>query len=146
MTVFLVVSGVFWMCGTRSQGPGAAPAAQRSAAQRSAARTNGLEAGEDGAILTPSRDRPSAPNVAPAANCMCSRLSKSGVWAADRPATEHDFPFVFHFHVDGEGSGLALVNLSVVERRYRAVLAVERSTSKIVVAAQLGFTPNALHT
>ena len=27
--VFLVVSGVFWVCGTRSRGPGAAPAAQR---------------------------------------------------------------------------------------------------------------------
>jgi YVTN family beta-propeller protein len=29
VTVFLVVSGVFWVCGTRSRGPGAAPAAQR---------------------------------------------------------------------------------------------------------------------
>jgi hypothetical protein len=29
VTVFLVVSGVFGACGTRSRGPGAAPAAQR---------------------------------------------------------------------------------------------------------------------
>jgi hypothetical protein len=44
VTVFLVVSGVFVACGTRSRG------SRRSAL--SAARTNGLEAGEDGAILT----------------------------------------------------------------------------------------------
>jgi hypothetical protein len=33
---------------------------------------------------------------------------------------------------------LALVDLSVVEQRYRAVLAVERGEPKIVVAAQFG--------
>ncbi len=33
---------------------------------------------------------------------------------------------------------MALVNLSVVEQRYRAVLAVERGEPKIVVAAQFG--------
>jgi hypothetical protein len=37
---------------------------------------------------------------------------------------------------------LALVNLSVVEQRYRAVLAVERGEPKIVVAAQWGAASN----
>jgi transposase InsO family protein len=44
------------------------------------------------------------------------------------------------------GSGLALVNLSVVEQRYRAVLAVERGEPKIVVAAQFGISRQTLHT
>jgi transposase len=49
--------------------------------------------------------------------------------------------------VDGDGgSGLALVNLSVVEQRYRAVLAVERGEPKIVVAAQFGVSRQTLHT
>jgi transposase InsO family protein len=41
---------------------------------------------------------------------------------------------------------LALVNLSVVEQRYRAVLAVERGESKMVVAAQFGVSRQTLHT
>ena len=44
------------------------------------------------------------------------------------------------------GSGLALVNLSVVEQRYRAVLAVERGEPKIVVVAQIGISRQTLHT
>jgi transposase InsO family protein len=49
--------------------------------------------------------------------------------------------------VDGDGgSGLALVDLSVVEQRYRAVLAVERGEPKIVVAAQFGVSRQTLHT
>ena len=49
--------------------------------------------------------------------------------------------------MDGErGSGLALVNLSVVEQRYRAVLAVERGEPKIVVAAQFGVSRQSLYT
>ncbi len=32
-TVFLVISGVFWVCGTRSRGSGAAPAAQAARIQ-----------------------------------------------------------------------------------------------------------------
>lgn len=49
--------------------------------------------------------------------------------------------------MDGDGgSGLALVNLSVVEQRYRAVLAVERGEPKIVVAAQFGVSRQTLHT
>jgi hypothetical protein len=35
---------------------------------------------------------------------------------------------------------LALVSLSVVEQRYRGVLAVERGEPKIVVAAQFGIS------
>jgi transposase InsO family protein len=41
---------------------------------------------------------------------------------------------------------LALVNLSVVEQRYRAVLAVERGEPKMVVAAQFGVSRQTLHT
>ena len=41
---------------------------------------------------------------------------------------------------------MALVNLSVVEQRYRAVLAVERGEPKIVVAAQFGVSRQTLHT
>ena len=41
---------------------------------------------------------------------------------------------------------MALVNLSVVEQRYRAVLAVERGEPKMVVAAQLGVSRQTLHT
>jgi transposase len=41
---------------------------------------------------------------------------------------------------------LALVDLSVVEQRYRAVLAVERGEPKIVVAAQFGVSRQTLHT
>jgi transposase InsO family protein len=49
--------------------------------------------------------------------------------------------------VDGDGgSGLALVDLSVVEQRYRAVLAVERGEPKMVVAAQFGVSRQTLHT
>jgi transposase InsO family protein len=44
------------------------------------------------------------------------------------------------------GSGLALVNLSVVEQRHRAVLAVERGEPKTVVAAQFGVSRQTLHT
>ncbi len=39
-----------------------------------------------------------------------------------------------------------LVNLSVVEQRYRAVLAVERDEPKNVVAAQFGVSRQTLHT
>jgi transposase-like protein len=38
------------------------------------------------------------------------------------------------------------VDLSVVEQRYRAVLAVERGEPKIVVAAQFGVSRQTLHT
>jgi Winged helix-turn helix len=49
--------------------------------------------------------------------------------------------------VDGEReSGLALVELSVVEQRYRAVLAVERGEPKMVVATQFGVSRQTLHT
>jgi hypothetical protein len=49
--------------------------------------------------------------------------------------------------VDDDGrSGLALVDVSVVEQRYRAVLAVQRGESKIVVAAQFGVSRQTLHT
>jgi len=41
---------------------------------------------------------------------------------------------------------LALVNLSVVEQRHRAVLAVERGEPKTVVAAQFGVSRQTLHT
>jgi transposase InsO family protein len=41
---------------------------------------------------------------------------------------------------------LALVDLSVVEQRYRAVLAVERGEPKVVVAAQFGVSRQTLHT
>jgi transposase InsO family protein len=41
---------------------------------------------------------------------------------------------------------LALVDLSVVEQRYRAVLAVERGEPKMVVAAQFGVSRQTLHT
>jgi len=41
---------------------------------------------------------------------------------------------------------LALVELSVVEQRYRAVLAVQRGEPKIVVAAQFGVSRQTLHT
>jgi transposase InsO family protein len=41
---------------------------------------------------------------------------------------------------------LALVDLSIVEQRYRAVLAVERGEPKIVVAAQFGVSRQTLHT
>jgi transposase len=41
---------------------------------------------------------------------------------------------------------LALVELSVVEQRYRAVLAVERGEPKNVVAAQFGVSRQTLHT
>ena len=41
---------------------------------------------------------------------------------------------------------MALVELSVVEQRYRAVLAVERGEPKIVVAAQFGVSRQTLHT
>jgi transposase len=44
------------------------------------------------------------------------------------------------------GGGLALVELSVVEQRYRAVLAVERGEPKHVVAAQFGVSRQTLHT
>ena len=44
------------------------------------------------------------------------------------------------------GVRLALVNLSVVEQRYRAVLAVERGEPKTVVAAQFGVSRQTLHT
>jgi hypothetical protein len=40
---------------------------------------------------------------------------------------------------------MALVELSVVEQRYRAVLAVERGESKMVVAAQFGVSRQTLH-
>ena len=42
--------------------------------------------------------------------------------------------------------GLALVELSVVEQRYRAVLAVERGEPKMVVATQFGVSRQTLHT
>src|SRR5436305_2348018 len=42
--------------------------------------------------------------------------------------------------------GMALVEMSVVEQRYRAVLAVERGEPKIVVAAQFGVSRQTLHT
>src|SRR3981081_920154 len=41
---------------------------------------------------------------------------------------------------------MALVEMSVVEQRYRAVLAVERGEPKIVVAAQFGISRQTLHT
>jgi transposase InsO family protein len=41
---------------------------------------------------------------------------------------------------------LALIELSVVEQRYRAVLAVERGEPKSVVAAQFGVSRQSLHT
>lgn len=41
---------------------------------------------------------------------------------------------------------MALVNLSVVEQRHRAVLAVERGEPKSVVAAQFGVSRQTLHT
>lgn len=41
---------------------------------------------------------------------------------------------------------MALVDLSVVEQRYRAVLAVERGEQKIVVADQFGVSRQTLHT
>ncbi|MDQ4033673.1 MAG: IS481 family transposase [Actinomycetota bacterium] len=41
---------------------------------------------------------------------------------------------------------MALVDLSVVEQRYRAVLAVERGEQKIVVAGQFGVSRQTLHT
>jgi transposase len=41
---------------------------------------------------------------------------------------------------------LALIELSVVEQRYRAVLAVERGEPKMVVAAQFGVCRQTLHT
>jgi transposase InsO family protein len=41
---------------------------------------------------------------------------------------------------------MALVEMSVVEQRYRAVLAVERGEPKIVVAAQFGVSRQTLHT
>ena len=41
---------------------------------------------------------------------------------------------------------MALVDLSVVEQRYRAVLAVERGEPKMVVAAQFGVSRQTLHT
>jgi transposase InsO family protein len=41
---------------------------------------------------------------------------------------------------------LALIELSVVEQRYRAVLAVERGEAKTVVAAQFGVSRQTLHT
>ena len=41
---------------------------------------------------------------------------------------------------------MALIELSVVEQRYRAVLAVERGEPKIVVAAQFGVSRQTLHT
>jgi transposase InsO family protein len=41
---------------------------------------------------------------------------------------------------------MALVKMSVVEQRYRAVLAVERGEPKIVVAAQFGVSRQTLHT
>jgi len=40
---------------------------------------------------------------------------------------------------------MALVNMSVVEQRYRAVLAVERGEPKMVVAAQFGVSRQTLH-
>jgi hypothetical protein len=41
---------------------------------------------------------------------------------------------------------MALVGMSVVEQRYRAVLAVGRGEPKIVVAAQFGVSRQTLHT
>src|SRR5437660_12845949 len=41
---------------------------------------------------------------------------------------------------------MALVEMSVVEQRYRAVLAVGRGEPKIVVAAQFGVSRQTLHT
>lgn len=41
---------------------------------------------------------------------------------------------------------MALVEMSVVEQRYRAVLAVERGEPKMVVAAQFGVSRQTLHT
>jgi transposase len=41
---------------------------------------------------------------------------------------------------------MALVNMSVVEQRYRAVLAVERGEPRIVVASQYGVSRQTLHT
>ncbi len=41
---------------------------------------------------------------------------------------------------------MALIELSVVEQRYRAVLAVERGEPKNVVAAQFGVSRQTLHT
>ena len=41
---------------------------------------------------------------------------------------------------------MALIELSVLEQRYRAVLAVERGEPKIVMAAQLGISCQTLHT
>ena len=40
---------------------------------------------------------------------------------------------------------MALVDMSVVEQRYRAVLAVERGEPKMVVAAQFGVSRQTLH-
>ncbi len=41
---------------------------------------------------------------------------------------------------------MALVEMSVVEQRYRAVLAVGRGEPKIVVATQFGVSRQTLHT
>ena len=41
---------------------------------------------------------------------------------------------------------MALVNMSVVEQRYRAVLAVERGEPRMVVASQYGVSRQTLHT
>jgi transposase len=41
---------------------------------------------------------------------------------------------------------MALVEMSVVEQRYRAVLAVGRGEPKIVVAARFGVSRQTLHT
>ena len=41
---------------------------------------------------------------------------------------------------------MALINLSVVEQRYRAVLAVERGEPKMVMTAQFGVSRQSLHT
>jgi transposase len=41
---------------------------------------------------------------------------------------------------------MALVEMSIVEQRYRAVLAVGRGEPKIVVAAQFGVSRQTLHT
>src|SRR4029453_3682219 len=46
----------------------------------------------------------------------------------------------------GRRPGMALVNMSVVEQRYRAVLAVERGEPRIVVASQYGVSRQTLHT
>lgn len=53
----------------------------------------------------------------------------------------------FNWRADTRSAGgAALVELSVVEQRYSAVLVVERGEPKIVVAAQFEISCQTLHT